>query len=163
MSDPRLADDVLLDLAAVRGSLQQVWRAVEELHGCARSAERALDDVEAESSRARLATEDPQVAYLAVAGEQMDVLRQRCAFGANLASDIEARLDTAKHQLQAAHRRLADYEVVADGPTAAEVSALKSGSRASGAWSSWLPRWPRPPALTCKERPRAPPRWPTRP
>ena len=38
MNDPRVADDVLMDLAVARGNLRQIWRSVEELRGCARSA-----------------------------------------------------------------------------------------------------------------------------
>ena len=79
MNDLREADDVLLHLAAARGNLHQVWRSVEGLRGYARSAERTLDDLEAETARARLTHDDPRgTAYLRDAGDQMDVLRQRC-------------------------------------------------------------------------------------
>ena len=38
MSDPRVADEVLVNLAVVRGNLQQVWRSVDELRASARGA-----------------------------------------------------------------------------------------------------------------------------
>ena len=79
MSDPRVADEVTADLAAVRGNLHQVWGLVEELRGYARGAERTIDDVEAETSRVRLSPpQDPRAAaYLRNAGDQLDILRQR--------------------------------------------------------------------------------------
>ena len=63
MSDPRVADEVLVNLAVVRGNLQQVWRSVDELRASARGAESALDDVEVETSRARLTTDPANTQY----------------------------------------------------------------------------------------------------
>lgn len=123
MNDLREADDVLLHLAAARGNLHQVWRSVEELSGYARSAERTLDDLEAETARARLAHDDPRgTAYLRDAGDQMDVLRQRCTLTAATAEEIEQRLQVAKHHLVAAREHLAHF----DSAPEADVAGLRT-------------------------------------
>jgi hypothetical protein len=126
MSDPRVADEVTADLAAVRGNLHQVWGLVEELRGYARGAERTIDDVEAETSRVRLSPpQDPRAAaYLRNAGDQLDILRQRCAVGSSLAGDIEERLTSARRHLDSARHRLAGYEDVRPMPGGADVSSL---------------------------------------
>ena len=125
MSDPRVADEVTADLAAVRANLQQVWGLVEELRGYARGAERAIDDVEAETSRVRLSPQDPRAAaYLRNAGDQLDILRQRCAVGSSLAGDIEERLTSARRHLDSARHRLAGYEDDHPTPAGADVSSL---------------------------------------
>jgi len=125
MSDPRVADEVTADLAAVRGNLHQVWGLVEELRGYARGAERTIDDVEAETSRVRLSPQDPRAAaHLRNAGDQLDILRQRCAVGSSLAGDIEERLTSARRHLDSARHRLAGYEDVRPMPAGADVSSL---------------------------------------
>ena len=123
MNDPRVADDVLMDLAVARGNLRQIWRSVEELRGCARSAERTLEDIDVETAGARLAPEGLRgAAYLRDAGDQMEVLRQRCALGATLAGEIEERLEVAQRHLGAARDRLIGYE---DAPET-EVAGLRT-------------------------------------
>ncbi len=111
VSDPDVADEVISDLAAARRDLQQLFSGVEELRGCARSAERALQDVEDETARARVVPEDHRsAAYLRSAGDQIEVLRQRCALSATVAAEVEQRLVAAKGHLTDARGRLDHYD-----------------------------------------------------
>lgn len=129
MSDTRVPDEVVTDLAVARGALQQAWRAVEDLRGYARGAERALQDAELETGRAFITTDGVLGAgYLRSAGAQVDVLRQRCALSSELASEIEERLDTAKRHIDAARGRL-DVQGQAGGfspEVAADVASLRA-------------------------------------
>ena len=127
MSDPRVADEVLVNLAVVRGNLQQVWRSVDELRAYARGAERALDDVEVETSRARLTT-DPAIGAVSLrnAGDQLDVLRQRCALSSSMAEEVEERLGVAKRHVEFARDRLEHYD---PGPGNPDAAAALSGLR----------------------------------
>lgn len=121
MNDPRVLNDVLMDLAVVRGNLQHAWRSVDELHQHARGAERALEDVETETSRARFAPEEGQgIAYLRSAGDQLSVLRQRCSLSMNTAEDIEQLLAIAKHHTERARARLEHYQPDPNSPSDVE-------------------------------------------
>ena len=127
MSDPRVADDIMAELAAVRVNLHQVWGLVDGLRGYACGAERTLDDIEAETSRVWLSPQDPlAAAYLRNAGDQLDILRQRCAVGSSMATDIEELLAAARRHLDSARQRLAEYQD--DHPTrpGADVSGLRT-------------------------------------
>ena len=111
MTDAELVDDILGGLAAARGRLEQVWHDVEDLKGLGRSAERAIDDVEGETTRARTTTEDNVgVLHLRNAGEQMDVVRRRCADSAVLAGEIERRLESVHAFLEVARHQLAGLD-----------------------------------------------------
>ena len=156
MSDPRVADDILMNLAVVRGNLQQVWRSVDELRAYARGAERALDDVEVETSRARLTT-DPAIGAVSLrnAGDQLDVLRQRCALSSSMAEEVEERLGVAKRHVEFARDRIEHYDPGRATPrTPPPCRAYAPKSRTSQSWSTSPSRWPREPARTCARRPR---------
>lgn len=129
MTDVDLVDDILGGLAAARGRLEQVWHDVEELKGLGRSAERAIDDVDYETTRARAATEDAVgVLYLRNAGDQMDLVRRRCADSAALAGEIERRLESVNAFLEATRQQLAglDDAVLEGALPSAEVRDLRA-------------------------------------
>lgn len=120
MSIPGLGD-VVTNLALARGSIQQAWDLVDQARTYAGGAEQALQDAEAETTRARMAPGGPLGAsYLSRAGVQLDVLRQRCTLTANLAGQVEERLDTARGHVDLAREHLNALE---QGPDLARGEA----------------------------------------
>jgi hypothetical protein len=123
-------DDVMAELASARGPIQQAWHLVDEARTYAAGAQRALEDAEAETTRARMAPEAPLGAgYLSRAGVQLDVLRQRCTLTANVAGRIEELLDAAQSHVRLAKERLGAREQASD--LAPADAAAASGLHAS--------------------------------
>jgi hypothetical protein len=58
-------DDAVAELASARSLIQQAWHLVDEARTYTAGAQRALEDAEAETTRARMAPEGPLgAAYL---------------------------------------------------------------------------------------------------
>ncbi len=130
MNDPRAPEEALRNLTVARTHVQQAWNLVGELRGYARGAEQAVEDAQDQSARARLAPdEEYSSAHLASAGQQLELVRVRCALTSSLASEIQDRLELAQRHVVAAREGLDDYERAGDLPAgaAAELASLRVG------------------------------------
>jgi hypothetical protein len=106
-------DDVVMSLVAARANVNDAWGTLDELRDFASSAERALQDAETEVARASLSPyPEPVGGYHTNghAGQQMDVLRQRCALAGDLTAQIAERLDTARQHIDWGRARLERYD-----------------------------------------------------
>ena len=130
MSDPGAPEEVLRNVTVARTHVQQAWNLVGELRGYARGAEQAVEDAQDQSARARLAPgEEYSSAHLASAGQQLELVRVRCALTSSLASEIQDRLELAQRHVAVAQGGLDDYERAGDLPAgaAAELASLRAG------------------------------------
>lgn len=101
------ADQVMGLLAAARASIGRATSTAEDVRRYAGSAERALDDVEAEHARFSMVPHGSLgVSHLTATIREVEVLRSRSAVSASTALEVQEELEAAREQVEGARRIL---------------------------------------------------------